>query len=109
MADKINFCETGRAVLSPDVYGGESCDQIVPRWETESAGGKGDKDWVDVLELDARHFPPGTIVTIQEPECPECGTRRDVSVNPESLGEVIIEAKCDCGFDWEAWTQGEYS
>ena len=89
----MKYRETQRAEMSPDIYAGENCDQVRPRWAV-SAEGDMDSDFSDTIEFDAKHFPPGTKVVISEPLCPQC---EDLSV------------LCDCGFDWEGWTRETYS
>lgn len=80
----------------PDVYAGPNCDQIEPRW----IGNVDGEGWVEVglpdgsIAFMPEHFPPGTRVIVQEPECPECAE---------------IASLCSCGFDWEQWARIEYS
>lgn len=85
------------AELSPDVYDGETCDQVRPRWHGY-ADGDMDSDYSDTLEFDSKHFPPGTKVLVQEPLCPKCG----------QIPELCRSDEC-CDFDWDAWIEDRYS
>lgn len=69
----------------PDCYDGKNCDKQRPRWMT-SYPKEGDEEHGETLELamDARRFPPGTIVTIEIPVCPECGDPADI-MEPKTL------------------------
>jgi hypothetical protein len=77
-----------------DVYCGEDCDKWEPEWETSAEGDMGDETMKTPIILDPSTFPPGTKVVISIPLCPEC------TEDCES---------CECGFDWEAWAENEYS
>lgn len=96
------------AKQSPDVYAGETCDQVKARWVV---GAEGDMDGPEplgpLLELRAETFPPGTVVVVREPVCPDCGEPRHMASLPTE--PVAFQVKCDCGFDWEDWTIGEFS
>lgn len=94
-----------RAEMSPDCYGGKTCDQIVPRWHGH-CDGEDSEHFSEPIKLDARQFPPGTIVTVQEPTCPECGSHREPD---RSRRKWKFPDKCDCGFDWKTWTLEKYS
>lgn len=95
------------ATMQPDMYGGKECDELVPRWWCYGAGDKDGDHQHDPLALDAKRFPPGTKVTVEEPMCPTCGEIRGVSF-PKGKPPAF-DAKCDCGFDWEEWTANEFS
>jgi hypothetical protein len=99
MNHKVGFRQTMRAEMRPDCYGGETCDQIQPRWNAYAHGDKQDDYTREPLTLDAKHFPPGTMVIVQEPTCPEC----------DELREPPFDKPCRCGFDWNAWTLSQYS
>lgn len=62
-------------------------------------------DFIDILELDAKTFPPGTRVIISVPDCPECFESADFAFD----GRTMTMGKCSCGFDWNKWAQNEYS
>jgi hypothetical protein len=98
--------ETMHAELKPDCYGGESCDQIIARWWAYCAGDKQGDFERGPLQLVANFFPPGTIVSVQEPTCPDCGSLREPSGAP---GQISFSDNCSCGFDWKAWTLVRYS
>lgn len=90
----------------PNCYGGESCDQIVPQWElhvVDERGGDVEKS----VTLDAKHFPPGTRITIEEPLCPECKSPREISRVENDTH--VYEDECNCGFDWQSWTLSQFS
>lgn len=105
---KPSQLQTMRAVMSPDCYGGKTCDKIVPRWHGYCDGDKESEMFHEPIKLDARQFPPGTVVVVTEPACPECGEPRSRKFPPPKRGD-LFEAKCDCGFDWQTWTLNEYS
>jgi hypothetical protein len=105
---KIVLRQTMRAEMRPNCYGGKTCDKIVPRWNCYADGDKQDDNLTGAIKLDPRSFPPGATVVISEPICPKCGETRSHKFPPTKRGPRF-EPKCDCGFDWEAWTLGEYS
>lgn len=100
------FRGTMRAELKPDCYGGETCDQIVHRWWCYCDGDKEGDYEHGPLQLVANFFPPGTVVSVQEPTCPDCGEVRQPSGPP---GQISWADNCRCGFDWKSWTLGKYS
>jgi hypothetical protein len=57
-----------------------------------------DSDFSDTIELMAEHFPPGTKITIEEPECPKCH---------QVVGLCRQDEMCD--FDWDQWVLEQYS
>lgn len=82
------------AEMKPDCYGGETCDQIEPRWECFALGDKDSEHSAADIILDPTRFPAGTQITISVPVCPECGEQVEI---------------CTCGFDWRAWVIEKYS
>lgn len=98
--------ETMWAEMQPNMYGGETCDQPVPQWRGYTLDDKEDEGGMEKLELAARTFPPGTLVTITVPLCPQCKQwTADYALNQQT-GEM---GKCECGFDWPNWAGEEYS
>lgn len=106
---KIRLRESMWAEMAPDLYSGENCDEQRPQWRCLDVGGKGDSDELETLKLAANTFPPGTIVSVTEPVCPECGNAREPNfpINHET-GPTFV-SKCDCGFDWDRWVGEEYA
>lgn len=103
MAKKLEYLEVMWAEQKPDVYSGPNCDEHRPDWYGGALGDKGGSEGgMDVVELKAEHFPAGTKIVISVPLCPECGDSAD-------LGHFSKDQKCDCGFDWKKWADGEYS
>jgi hypothetical protein len=100
--------ETMRAEMNPDMYGGKECDQMEPRWWCYADGDKDGDFNHEPLTLDAQLFPPGTVISIQEPTCPKCEETRE-PINQPVLGGPTFLAKCRCGFDWDNWTAEQYS
>ncbi|UWS09851.1 hypothetical protein K4K98_11030 [Phaeobacter inhibens] len=100
--------ETMRAEMVPDVYADQNCDQHEPRWMGSTEGdidSGGDVGIDGVILLDAKIFPPGTKITVSEPECPDCGTVPTLqSTHP---AEQIWQ--CECDHDWRAWANTEFS
>ncbi|KRS15634.1 hypothetical protein [Roseovarius indicus] len=95
--------ETMRVVQAPNVYAGETCDQHEPRWIGSAEGdkdGAGPVGLEDALMLSATTFPPGTIVTIHEPECPQCHTV------PTWMGG---RWECECDLDWRGFAEDHFS
>lgn len=99
----MKFHAIMNAEMRPDVYDGENCDQIKPKWYASCEGDKGDGCDPDPIELAPEHFPPGTKITVEVPCCPDCG-------EPAYSGpdHDYNSAKCVCGFDWAAWTRDEF-
>lgn len=108
MRGGIKYQITQWAEMSPDVYGGAKCDKIVPRWKAGALSDMGDSDTLLILKLAARTFPPGTKITIEEPACPTCGELRE-PIYPMPSRKPIFSGPCTCGFDWDNWTQDQYS
>ena len=76
----MNFHEVLRAEQSPDIYSGPACNEIMARWIGSAEGDKdGPSEMGDPAELRARHFPPGTVVSVKVPECPTCGESFDLA------------------------------
>jgi len=95
--DKILYREIMWAEMSPDLYDGDKCDEICPRWYVYAEGDM-DGDYEEkLLELSPKNFPPGTKITISLPCCPKCG---------EDVEECRIDDDCD--FDWDLWRDNEY-
>ena len=95
--------ETSDAVsveMSPDVYGGENCDEVVPRWAI--TGRSGSPDHEDTIEMDAKHFPPGTMVEVSEPICPVC----DHPARYKDTDGICLGCK---KWNWNEWMQDRYS
>jgi hypothetical protein len=86
--------EVGWAEMKPDIYGGESCEEHVPRWDAYFDGDKQGTCDVHPLTLDPKNFPAGTKVVISTPMCPRCYETQET---------------CHCGFDWKNWVENEYS
>ena len=105
---KTELRETMWAEMKPYCYGVVRCDRIVPQWDAYADGDMESDDGLKVLRLAARTFPPGTRVVISEPCCPNCGEVRSAIYPPPKRGP-LFPPKCDCGFDWEAWTVDRYS
>lgn len=100
-----------QAELKLDVYAGENCDESKPLWESYCEGDMdGDTGTADI-RLTVDYFPPGTKVTIEIPECPDCSFPRMTHASHKDDGSVVIrhEDKCECGFDWVQWELNEYS
>lgn len=93
----MEYRQTMRAEMEPDVYGGENCDEVRPRWNAYAEGDM-DADYSDSITIDAKHYPPGTKISVLEPCCPKCGQI------PE-----FCRASDGCDFDWDAWVLDEYS
>jgi hypothetical protein len=108
MPDPIKRHETMRAEMKPDLYGGKDCDQLVPRWDTYADGDKDSGMTREPLALEPRCFPPGTIVSVKEPCCPDCGETRSPIFPIPDQGPMYA-GPCDCGFDWDTWVADNYS
>lgn len=97
--------ETMWFTMKPDVYGGETCDQIMPEWYCYASGDKDSDRQREPLSLDPHNFPPGTKITVEEPLCPKCGEFRHIDPTPSP---PRFDAVCDCGFNWDDWTRNEF-
>lgn len=97
MAD-IEYREIMWAEMKPDIYGGDSCDQHVAAWECHAEGDMDAEHGLKEIGLSAATFPPGTKIAISVPCCPDCGLNADFAQ----------KGKCECGFDWKAWTEERY-
>lgn len=94
--------------MEPDCYGGKSCDQIIPQWHCYAEGDKDSDHQRKPLRLEARRFPPGTKIIIEEPVCPTCSQMRSPKYPTPKRGP-LFSPKCDCGFDWDNWTLEQFS
>jgi hypothetical protein len=106
--EQIKRRETMRAEMKPDMYGGLDCDQMEPRWWTYADGDKDGDFEHKPLTLDAALFPPGTIISIKEPTCPECDETREPNYKDGKYLPGFVP-KCRCGFDWDNWTYEQFS
>lgn len=106
MAD-MSYTLAQSAEMKPDMYGGKSCDKLVPSWTASAIGEENEKVGA-LLTLSARTFPPGTLVIVREPVCPECGARREPKF-PVPKRAPIYGGPCECGFDWDQWVSEQYS
>ncbi|PKM43244.1 MAG: hypothetical protein CVV05_15470 [Gammaproteobacteria bacterium HGW-Gammaproteobacteria-1] len=93
----MEYHQTMWAEMKPDVYDGENCDQVRPRWHAHAEGDM-DSDYTETVTLDSKQFPPGTKILVMEPCCPKCGMIPDLCRTDEG-----------CDFDWDAWTLDQYS
>lgn len=108
MTKPIKLHESMWFTMSPDCYGGKSCDKIVPRWHCYADGDKDSDHQREPLKFDARRFPPGTKIIVQEPACPECMEVRS-PIYPTPKRGPLFAPKCSCGFNWDEWTLNEFS
>lgn len=104
----IKCRDTMTATMDPDMYDGPECDQMRPRWRCYADGDKDSVHQEEPLTLDAKLFPPGTRVTVEEPVCPSCDETREPNYKDGKYLPGFV-AKCRCGFDWEAWVANEFS
>jgi hypothetical protein len=90
-----DFVEVARMENKPDVYSGKECDEVGDhRWYINDIGDEHEGTFQEKpLIIDPKQFPPGTVVTIEVPQCPDCLMSAEV---------------CDCGFDWKEWTRDKY-
>lgn len=93
--------------MEPDMYSGPRGDKARPRWMT-SYPKEGVQEDGETLELmiEAKSVPPGTIISIQIPECPRCGEIATQNT-PNKPGRNW--PKCRCGFSWSRWAKEQYA
>lgn len=85
------------AEMKPDLYDGDKCDEVRPRWWAY-ADGDMEGDFTEVMSFDAKSFPPGTKITVSVPCCPMCGQQVELCSTDDS-----------CYFDWDNWRDDKYS
>lgn len=104
----IKLRETIRATMDPDMYDGPECDQMRPRWRVYADGDKDSNHQDEPLTLDASFHPPGTVIVVTEPTCPNCEETR--SPNYKN-GKYLpgFASRCRCGFNWDEWVANEFS
>lgn len=92
--------------MEPYCYDGKSCDLLRPRWMT-SYPKHGDEEDGEILKLEipAKSMPPGSRITIEVPNCPNCGVPADMN-EPKVFGRKW--PKCDCGFSWTEWVMDNF-
>jgi hypothetical protein len=96
MNKKMKYLDVFNAEQSPDCYHGKDFDEHKHYWKAFAEGDK-ESDALTEINLSAELFPAGTIITVKEPCCPDCGV-------PAS---ICIESECE--FDWKQWTEIEFS
>jgi len=115
LEDKImNFDEQEimRAEVKPDVYGGNSCDQVIKQFEIYSEGDMDSETTDEDIVISLSALPPGARVSVTYPCCPECGEVREDDFETVEGGAMKIvghKSKCQCGFDWDNWVLEQYS
>jgi len=95
-----------------DVYAGEKLDKVEKHFETYCDGDMDSDRHQEDIVFSLKDLPPGAIISVQYPCCPECGVAREdeYKTNPGCAMEIIGHAsKCQCDFDWENWVQEEFS
>lgn len=97
MSEKLDRHEIMWAEMKPDCYGGDSCDQLIPRWAGFAEGDMDSDVSTDDFVLDPKLFPPGTKISITVPLCPMCHQVPELCQHDEF-----------CNFDWLDWTYGQY-
>lgn len=93
----MKYQEIAWTEMRPDVYGGDTCDKIIPQFCNFSDGDK-DEDTSDDVTFLAKNFPAGTKITVKVPECPKC-----------QMDAMLCQELGDCDFDWKKWTEENYS
>lgn len=100
----MKYENTEWAIQEPVVEADEEDDRLVfqtkrHRWTMPVE--KESDDYQDVIELHAKYWHPGTVITISVPTCPEC--EQEAPWGPD------IGMDCDCGFNWRKWWEEEYA
>lgn len=96
--EKLEYHDIMWAELSPDIYDGPECDQVRRRWRAYAEGDMQEEPDIDTLDLAAKLFHPGTRVRVMEPMCPKC----------QEIASMCRDNEY-CDFDWDYWTECEYS
>lgn len=86
------------AEMKPNIYAGDTCDQIEHRWEAYADGDMDSEVLTQPITLCPKAFPAGTKISISVPECPKCGQEVELCKSNEF-----------CDFNWEEWVLNEYS
>ena len=98
-----------RAEVKVDCYSGETCDKHRKYFNIFCDGDMQDDDSSEKkLIIKLAELPPGAVVTVSYPCCPECGIPREDKFS-SSMKIIGHKDKCDCGFDWVNWTEAEYA
>ena len=98
MADELEYQPVMWGEMKPDIYAGESCDNVETRWWVYGDGDM-DGDYVGRnVSFDSSMFPPGTKITVSQPCCPKC----------HQIAEMCISYE-GCNFDWDHWRECKYS
>lgn len=97
MTSKPEFREVAWWEQKPDLYAGENCDEVRPRWYGYAEGDKEGGFDEEIVLLPDR-FPPGTRVVVSMPLCPQCGQIQE-----------LCQPEAECGFDWVAWRDSRFS
>jgi len=111
MVDPIQHRTIMRAEVTPDVYAGNSFNEVKNRFTVSSDGDMKSSTNSNDIVLQCKQLPPGTRITVNYPCCPGCGTaRKDKTEFIDGLHQIVGHVdKCDCGFDWNEWVLDQYS
>jgi hypothetical protein len=109
---KIDYTQTiMQSEVKANVYAGENLDEIENYFQTFCEGDKESEDHTEDLIIKCDELPPGALITVKYPCCPECGIPREDEFEMSNGRMKIIghSDKCDCGFDWVEWVIHKYS
>lgn len=109
---KVGLYEIMRTEVIADCYAGIDCDQVVPMFKSHCDGDMGSDTHKTDIVIKLKDLPPGAVITVSYPECPECDCPREdkfESLSGARLKIVGHKEKCTCGFDWEKWVLDRYS
>lgn len=102
-AKKLDYVERQTFWMEPDH------DEGRPRWMTSYPKEGREEDGETLrLEIPAKCMPPGARVTIEVPCCPKCGDPADMN-DPQKPEGTHPWPACDCGFNWQKWSEETHS
>jgi hypothetical protein len=99
------------AEVKVDCYAGKDCDQQRKFFSVCCDGEEEDSLNDKKLVINLADLPPGALITVNYPCCPDCGLPREDKMRNRRGAYKIIghAAKCSCGFDWLNWVEAEYA
>ncbi len=94
----VNYKETMWVEMTPNLYHGDKCNEVMPEFECYADGDMDSERGLKEVTFAANNFPPGTKIIVMEPTCPKC----------HQVPEMCNYDSC-CDFDWDDWRDGKYS
>lgn len=87
--------------VKADVYAGDPIGSKHEKYIEMSCEGDMESTREEEISICSSRWPAGTKILIEVPICPKC---EDLDAEYQDKN-----GKCECGFDWKAWAEEQYS